>query len=106
MNMRVIILLAIVALLLIGSVALRRTFGKLSLATQGSTLAQSNGPPPAQYIVAQGTASGGSYYLTSQAWRVGGVASSEEYHLVSPASPTGTGTPCCCAYLPCVLSSH
>ena len=84
---RIAVLLAIVVLLLIGSVA----------------PAQSNGPPPAQYIVALGTVSGGSYRLTSQVWQVGGVASSERYHLVSPASPTGTGTPCCCTYLPCVL---
>jgi hypothetical protein len=81
------VLLALVVLLLIGSVA----------------PARSNGPQSAQYVVAPGAASGGSYRLTVQAWQVSGVASSERYHLLSPASPAGTGTPCCCAYLPCVL---
>jgi hypothetical protein len=86
MKVRTIVLL-IVILLLLG----------------GAALAQSSEPPPVQYAVAQGVASGGLYRLTSQVWRVRGVADGDGYHLTVLLEPTGTGTPCCCSYLPCML---
>jgi hypothetical protein len=89
MKTRTIILLAIAACLLIGSVS----------------LAQSNGPPPAQYVVARGAASGGHYRLTGQAWHVSGASSGGGYRLMGPASPSG-GNQCCCTYLPCLLRNY
>lgn len=54
------------------------------------------------YRVEWGTASGGGYHLISTAWQVQGVAGGGEYHLAGPLILAGTGTPCCCTYLPCV----
>jgi hypothetical protein len=88
MRTRIPILIAIVALLLVSSMA----------------LAQSS-RPPAGYAVEQGTASGGSYRLTSLSWQVNGVASGEGYRLLRPANPSG-GNQCCCTYLPCALRNH
>ena len=86
MRIRIIVLLVVV-LLLLGGVA----------------LAQSREPPPVQYAVTQGAVSGGLYRLTSQAWQVRGVADGSGYRLTVLLGPTGTGTPCCCSYLPCLL---
>jgi hypothetical protein len=86
MRVRTIVLL-IVILLLLG----------------GAALAQSSEPPPVQYAVTQGVASGGLYRVTGQAWQVRGVADGDGYHLTVSLGPTGTGTPCCCSYLPCML---
>ena len=86
---RITILVAIAALLLLGTVVLAQSGG---------------GPdPPMWYTVEQGTASGRGYYLTSLAWRASGTASSGGYRLLGPASPTLTGNGCCCTYLPCVV---
>lgn len=85
MKARTVILLAIVALLLVGSVA----------------WAQSGGPPG--YVVKPGTASGGHYRLTAVTWQVRGIISGGGYRLAGPVGPNGTGTPCCCTYLPCVM---
>ncbi len=85
---RIAILTAIVALLLLGAVALAQPGGH---------------DPPTWYTVEQGTASGGGYYLTSLVWQVSGTASSGGYRLLGPASPTLTGNGCCCTYLPCVV---
>ncbi|MFL7793897.1 MAG: hypothetical protein AB8I69_17260 [Anaerolineae bacterium] len=88
MKTRIPILIAIVALLLVGSIA----------------LAQSS-EPPAGYAVEQGTASGGSYHLTSLSWHASGGASGGGYRLLEPASPSG-GNQCCCTFLPCALHNH
>jgi hypothetical protein len=89
MKTRTIILLAIVALLLIGSVS----------------LAQSSGPPAlAGYTVKQGTAAGGRYRLASTSWQVSGASSGGGYRLAGPASPAAMG--CCCNYLPCVMRNY
>lgn len=69
----------------------------------GAALAQSSESPPVQYAVTQRAISGGLYRLTSQAWQVRGVADGDGYHLTVSLRPTGTGTPCCCSYLPCML---
>lgn len=65
-----------------------------------ATVAAAAGPPG--YVV-KGTASGGRYHLVATRWQASGIAGGGGYRLVSPVSPTGTGTPCCCNYLPCVL---
>jgi hypothetical protein len=99
MKTRTIILLAIVALLLVGGVALRQA--------QDSALAQSSGPLElAGNAVKQSATSGGHYRLVSTSWQVSGVSSGGGYQLAVSLSPVGTGTPCCCTYLPCVLRTH
>ncbi|RCK76815.1 MAG: hypothetical protein ANABAC_3240 [Anaerolineae bacterium] len=87
MKAQTVILLIILALLLVGSAA----------------LAQSSGLPG--YIV-QGTSSCDRYHLTGTTWQARGIASGGEYRLAGLTSPTGTGTPCCCSYLPCVLRNY
>jgi hypothetical protein len=74
----------------------------------GVVLAQTGGASdlPTWYTVEQGTASGGSYYLTGLAWRASGTAGGGGYRLLEPASPTLTGSGCCCTYLPCMLKNH
>jgi hypothetical protein len=90
MKARIKILLVGVALLLGGSVA----------------LAQSSEPGPSRvYTIPQGVIVGEGYHLTSLTWQVSGVTSGTGYHLASPSSPTGTGTQCCCSYLPCMMRS-
>ena len=42
-----------------------------------------------------------SYHLESGGLRVMGASSGGGYRLLSPEAPTGSGTPCCCTYLPC-----
>ena len=71
----------------------------------GVVLAQSGGGSDSStwYTVEQGTASGMGYCLTSQGWRVSGMASGGGYHLLSPAVPELRGSGCCCTYIPCVL---
>ena len=89
MRVRTIVLLIVVLLLL-----------------SGAALAQSSEPPPVQYAVVQGAVSGGLYRLTSRAWQVRGAADGDGYHLTVLLGPTGTGTPCCCSYLPCMLKGN
>ena len=43
-----------------------------------------------------------AYRLELVAARTMVVSSGGDYRLLLPESPSGTGTPCCCAYLPCV----
>ena len=88
MKMRIVILLTIIALLLGGSVAMAQSSGQ---------------DPPVLYAVRQGVIAGEGYHLTSLTWQVSGAASGTGYHLANPSSPAGTGTPCCCTFLPCVL---
>jgi hypothetical protein len=101
MKTRTVILVAMSALLLLGSVTLGRDFGKLSLSAQSSPLAQLNEPPPVQYIVKQGVASGGGYRVISSVWQVKGASSGGEYRLLQQAN-SAPYDHCCCVYLPCV----
>lgn len=87
MKAQTVILLTMVALLLVSSVAL----------TQPGE--------PSRYVV-RGVASGAHYRLVVVTWQVRGEVSGAGYYLVVPLSPTGTGTPCCCIYLPCVLRNQ
>ena len=91
MKTRTVILLVIVALLFISSAA----------------LAKSNGSPPqVRYAIKQGTISGAHYRLSSRACHMSGVSSGGGYRLAGPAGTAGTGTPCCCSYLPVVVRNH
>ena len=78
MNRRLILLL-VVALL-------------VSLALGGWLLAQAASPPPGEV----------GYRLETGGWRVQGVASGPGYRLELPGASSGTGTPCCCTFMPCV----
>jgi hypothetical protein len=119
MKIRTVISLTIVALLLVSSAAFRQPFdfpfpftpfrvrASAQGSAQGSALAQSSGPPSlAGYAVQQGTVSGGGYLLASTTWQARGTASGGGYRLASPLALAGTGTPCCCTYLPCLLRNY
>ena len=43
-----------------------------------------------------------SYHLESGGLRVMGASSGGSYRLLLPEGVTGSGTPCCCTYLPCL----
>jgi hypothetical protein len=89
MKTRIIILFVVVALIVVGSEA----------------LAQFSSSQP-WHFVKPGTTSGGHYRLSAQVLHASGVASGGGYQLTSLSIPSGTGTPCCCNYLPCVLMNH
>jgi hypothetical protein len=101
MKTRTVILVAMAATLLLGSVTLGRDFGKLSRSAQGSPLERANEPPPVKYIVAQGVTSGGSYHLTSSTWQVKGDSQGGRYRLLESTN-SAPYDHCCCVYLPCV----
>ena len=112
MKTRTAILIAIVALLLVSSVAIARPdnrapgtwsfFKPASAAAQGYrltsvTLRQPFDPSAGSgQAFAQGSAQG-------SAWRVSGTASGGGYRLSEAAPSALTGSGCCCTYLPCVL---
>ncbi|MBN1954916.1 MAG: hypothetical protein JW900_07680 [Anaerolineae bacterium] len=69
----------------------------------GVGLAASSGPPG--LAAAEGLSPGGGYRLTSLSCDVDGTVSGPGYRLAGTVD--GTGTPCCCVYLPCTLrDSH
>ncbi len=67
------------------------------------TVVAAAGPPG--YVV-KGTASGGHYRLVATHWQASGIADGGGYRLASPVTTTGTGTRCCCTYLPVMLRGH
>ena len=102
MKTRTAILVAFVALLCLGGVALQST---------APAVAQSGEPGPAPgYVVQAGTAAGGSYHLTSpalrqaqgDAWQVSGTLAGGGYALATLYQPALRGSGCCCTYLPCI----
>lgn len=43
-------------------------------------------------------------HISGAVWQVEGISSGGGYHIMAlPLSPGGTGTQCCCTYLPCLL---
>jgi|GEM_PF-908307 hypothetical protein len=43
-------------------------------------------------------------HISGAIWQVEGIASGGGYQIMAlPLSPSGTGTQCCCTYLPCLL---
>jgi hypothetical protein len=95
MKTRIAILVAIVALVLLGSAVLSRS----DASTQGTW-----------FCIKQASASAQEYHLTSatlgytqgDAWRASGTANGGGYRL-EPATPKLTGSGCCCLYLPLVI---
>jgi hypothetical protein len=88
MRIRIAIVLALVAFLLLSGLAMAQTGGP--------------GLTPA-YAVRPATSSGGNYHLTNLAWQVSGAAAGGNYTLVVPCASALRGSGCCCAYLPVVL---
>jgi hypothetical protein len=74
-----------------------------TLALNGMALAQADKDQAGTYGVQMDAASGGSYHLDGGGWRVQGEAGAPGYHLEVVADPEGSGIPCCCTYLTCVL---
>ena len=63
----------------------------------------------ASYAVWAGTAAGGAYRLAageSAVWSVRGATGGGSYRLDVVSAVRGTGTPCCCSFLPCVLKGY
>ena len=85
MKMRNALLLAAVALLVVGGLA----------------TAQSSGP--VGYAVEPSTASGGDYQLTGQGTSVSIEMSGGAYRLQGGIQPMLRGNGCCCTYMPCIL---
>lgn len=57
-----------------------------------------------QTAYASGDSAQAVYHLSGAVWQVQGVSGGEGYKLATlPLSPGGTGTQCCCTYLPCLL---
>ena len=89
MKTRLTILMAVMALLLLGTVA----------PVQSSRPGQS-----LEYTVQAVTVAGGRYQLTSQGSQLSDTSSGGAYRLLSLASPSASSdSGCCCTYLPCVL---
>jgi hypothetical protein len=91
MKVQIVTLIVVLALLLAGSVAMAQSSG------QGL---------PVLYTVRQGVMAGEGYHLASLTWQVSGAASGTGHRLASSSSPAGTGTQCCCSYLPCMLRNY
>jgi hypothetical protein len=82
MKTRIAILVAVAALLLLGSAA-------LAWSDVRAPIAASNVQATTQ-----------TYHLTSQTWQVSGTASGDGFQLVSVTAPALNGSGCCCTYLP------
>lgn len=60
--------------------------------------------PRDQIAVAYGDPPQQIFHLSRVVWQVQGVSGGGGYKLVTlPLSPSGTGTQCCCTYMPCLL---
>ena len=78
--MRILLLFAVVALLLLGTMVQAQV--------------------PASYSVEAGRVSGGGYRLVTLTWQACGTISGGGYHLSVPAAPATHESGCCCAFLP------
>ncbi len=87
-----------------GKVAAAQPLPTLGTAPEGQSLAGKE--PAGGYGVQPGTAAGGVYQLATGSgadWSVRGTASGGAYRLEVVGAMRGTGTPCCCSYLPCTF---
>jgi len=99
-----VMIVALVALLLAGGLTAAQ-----SLPSRGTTGQPLSGKGAAGgYAVQAGTAAGGAYQLAAgwQGWSVRGAAGGGSYRLDVVSAVRGTGTPCCCSYLPCALKGY
>jgi hypothetical protein len=55
-------------------------------------------------IVNAETSTGGGYQLTIGKWQINGTLHGNGYLLEVTSAPNGTGTPCCCTFLPCSMN--
>ena len=84
MKTRIAILIAAVALVLLGGVALARSDMRAPITGANVQAITQN------------------YRLTRQTWQVSGISSGGGFHLVSLNAPALTGNDCCCTYLPLI----
>lgn len=76
----------------------------LGLLFTGAALAGSSNPLPASgYNVSAKSISGQGYHLSGLSWQATGSLHAPGYTLTSPSAPSGSGTMCCCNYIPCVV---
>ena len=122
MNKRVamMMIVALVALLVAGGLAAAQSPSSPGTAPQAGQPLSSIGTAPqagrslpgkdpaAVYAVRAGAAAGGGYQLMTgwQDWSVRGAASGGSYRIEVVGAVRGTGTPCCCSYLPCALKGY
>ena len=102
-----------VAIMLVLALAALLVAGGLTAAQPLPTLATVDQPLPGKdpaevYAVRAGAAAGGGYQLMTgwQDWSVRGAASGGSYRIEVVGAVRGTGTPCCCSYLPCALKGY
>ncbi len=88
MKTRILILIAVSAVLVVWGVA---------LATAGAS------NPNTAYTLPQAALAGTGYRMTSVTCQAIGAAEGGRYHLVGPASPRLTGNGCCCGFIPLIL---
>ncbi len=87
MKTRIAVLIALIAVLVLGSVA----------------LAQAAVHNPIVANDASASRIGDSYQVTGGVWQARRAASGGPYRLLDPAAPALTGNGCCCLFLPCVM---
>lgn len=119
MNKRVamMMIVALVALLVAGGLTAAQSPSSPGTAPQAgqplSSIGTEDQPLPGKdaagdYAVQAGTAAGGAYRLATgwQDWSVRGAAVGGSYRIEVVGAVRGTGTPCCCSYLPCALKGY
>ena len=107
MNRRVamVMIVALAALLVAAGLTVAQPLPALGTAVQPLPVKDA----AADYAVRAGTAAGGAYRLAAgewAGWAVRGATSGGSYRLEVVSALRGTGTPCCCSYLPCALKGY
>jgi len=74
-----------------------------ALVLGGALFAQAAQAPAGVDISRVETAVEVGYQLNDGGWKVQGILSGYGYRLEAPTAPSGTGTPCCCVFLPCAI---
>ena len=102
-----------VAMVMIVALAALLLAGGLTVAQPPSSPGTAGQPLPVKdaagdYAVQAGTAVGGAYRLAGgwQGWSVRGATGGGSYRLDLVSAVRGTGTPCCCSYLPCLWRGY
>lgn len=110
MNRRVatVMIVALAALLLAGGLTAAQSPSSPGTAPQAGQPLPPVKDAAANYAVQAGTAAGGAYQLATgeMSWSVRGATGGGSYRLNLVSAVRGTGTPCCCSYLPCVLKGY
>lgn len=91
MRIRTVLLFILIVLFLLNSTILAQSYWTRS---------------PSRYIVHPGTTSSGKYKLTNPIWFPSGETDGGGYRLDILFRTLGTGTPCCCIYLPCLMQNN